>query len=90
MLTEWDSEHRGTNTHLRSIYRDGWLCTCYEKGSFYDGSEGELYNLESDPYQWNNLWDDANHRRLRDELSADLYAHLPPAREPKLPVEALV
>jgi arylsulfatase A-like enzyme len=90
VLTEWDSEYRGTDTHLRSIYRDGWLCTVYEKGTLYDGTEGELYDLRNDPHQWNNLWDDPNHRRLREDLAADLYAHLPAAREPKLPVEALV
>ena len=30
VLTEWDSQFPGYGMHLRSIYRDGWLCTAYE------------------------------------------------------------
>ena len=29
-LCEWDSQFPGYGMHLRSIYRDGWLCTAYE------------------------------------------------------------
>ena len=43
----------------------------------YDGSEGELYDLESDPHQWHNLWDDPTRRSLRDDMVADLYDSLP-------------
>ena len=85
VLCEWDSQFPGYGMHLRSIYRDGWLCTAYEPstvgepngleeffaatGMFgggigpvssieYDGTEGELYNVEEDPHQWENRWDD--------------------------------
>jgi hypothetical protein len=30
MLCEWDSQFPGYGMHLRTIYRDGWLCTAYE------------------------------------------------------------
>ena len=53
----------------------------------YDGTEGELYNVNDDPYQFRNLWDDPDYRSLRDELVADLYDNLPPAHEPRLLVE---
>lgn len=43
----------------------------------YDGTEGELYDMESDPHQWVNLWDDPARRALRDDLVADLYDTLP-------------
>ena len=76
--------------HLRSIYRDGWLCTAYEPGPLYEGTEGELYDLAEDPLQWRNLWDDPAYRARRDELVTDLYDNLPPEREPKLAVEAPV
>lgn len=81
VLTEWDCEFRGTTTHMRSIYRDGVLCTAYEKSTLYDGSEGELYDLRNDPLQLENLWDDAPRRGLRDELVAHLYRSLPPMPE---------
>ena len=33
VLCEWDSQFPGYGMHLRSIYRDGWLCTAYEKST---------------------------------------------------------
>ncbi len=77
VITEWDSQH--IDQHLRTIYRDGYICTVYE-GS----SEGELYNIKEDPYQWENLWDDPGSASLRSDLIADLYDHLPAPRDPKL------
>ena len=29
-LCEWDSQFPGHGLHLRTVYRDGWLCTVYE------------------------------------------------------------
>ena len=54
----------------------------------YDGTEGELYDLNNDPRQWENLWDDPARRTLKADLIADLYDNLPPERSPKLKVEA--
>ena len=109
VLCEWDSQFPGYGMHLRSIYRDGWLCTAYEKstdgqpngleetwgervlrpcGIHYDGTEGELYNVEDDPHQFHNLWDDPARRALRDDLVADLYDSLPPGRPDPLKVAA--
>ncbi|HLI79069.1 MAG TPA: hypothetical protein VKV03_03740, partial [Candidatus Binataceae bacterium] len=31
VITEWDSQFAQVGMHLRSIYRDGWVCTMYEK-----------------------------------------------------------
>ena len=90
VITEWDSQFPSEGLHLRSMFRDGWLVTAYEEGGGYDGSEGELYDLASDPHQWVNRWDDAGCAALRSDLVADLYDHLPPERDPKLAVEAPV
>ena len=38
---------------------------------------GELYDVEADPYQFENRWDDPSRRAQRDDLVADLYASLP-------------
>lgn len=54
----------------------------------YDGSEGELYDLNDDPFQWNNLWDDPRFRTRKSDLLADLYDHLPPERSPRLKAAA--
>jgi arylsulfatase A-like enzyme len=90
VLTQWDSELFGVGMHLRTITRDGWVCTAYEPGTVHDGSEGELYSLEDDPLQRANRWTDPAVRSLRDDLLDDLRASLPPARVPRLPVEAPV
>jgi arylsulfatase A-like enzyme len=107
VLCEWDSQFPGYGMHLRTIYRDGWLCTAYEPstvgrpngleeffgetGMFgggigpvssvaYEGTEGELYDVEGDPHQWENRWDDPGCAARRDDLVADLYSSLPADR----------
>ncbi len=110
MLCEWDSQFPGYGMHLRSVYRDGWLCTVYEPSTagqpngleetwgegvlrpcsvIYEQSStgpggvgiatGELYNVDEDPYQFENRWEDAATQSRRDDLVADLYASLPEA-----------
>ncbi len=111
VLSEWDSQ-LDNGYRLRTIVRDGWMCTAYEPTRtdwglpvstllavygredatdrvIYDGTEGELYDLEGDPLQWENRWDDPSCRALRDDLVADLYDSLPPRRDPELRVEAM-
>jgi len=84
-LTEWDSEHGTIDMHLKSLFhKDGWLITCYEPSHLYDGSEGELYNVNEDPDQITNLWGHPKHRETQQELKALLYAALPAPRLPKL------
>lgn len=109
VLTTFDSQFAAVGMHLRTIFRDGMICTAYlqtthdEGGHFplyerfwlrgsqlprYDGTEGELYDLSRDPLQRENLWNDPSRKRLRDELCADLFAHVPKPRRPALPVAA--
>lgn len=90
VLTEWDSELLGVGVHMRTITRDGWVASAYQRGTVHDGTEGELYDLTDDPLQHVNLWDDPAARSQRDDLVADLFDHLPPARTPRLPLEAPV
>ena len=44
-LCEWDSQFPGWGMHLRSIVRDGWLCTTYE-----ESTDGQPNGLEQ---SWN-------------------------------------
>ena len=90
VLTEWDSELFGVDVHLRTITRDGWVCTTYRPGAVHDGTEGELYDLGGDPLQQENLWDDPVRRALRHDLVGDLWDHQPPARPSILRLEAPV
>ena len=81
-LTEWDSELFGVSVHLRTITRDGWVCTTYQPGTSHDGTEGELYDLVDDPLQRVNRWDDPGAAVIRSDLVADLWDHQPPMRSP--------
>jgi hypothetical protein len=90
VLTEWDSELFGVGVYLRTITRDGWVCTAYRPGAVHDGTEGELYDLADDPLQRHNRWTDPACRAVRSDLLADLWDHQPPARDPRLELEAPV
>ena len=90
VLTEWDSELFGVDVHLRTITRDGYVCTAYRPGTVHDGSEGELYAIDDDPLQHHNLWDDPARRSLRDDLLTDLWDSQPHPREPRLQLQAPV
>ena len=85
VITEWDSEHGPIDMHLKSIYhRDGWLCTAYGASHLYDGSEGELYNLNDDPYQLINQWNNPSCKAKREELTIQLRLASPPNQELRL------
>jgi arylsulfatase A-like enzyme len=90
VLTEWDSELFGIGVHVRTIMRDGWVCSTYLPGSAHDGTEGELYDLNTDPLQCDNRWDDPRLTSLRTDLIADLWDHQPAMISPLPLVEAPV
>jgi hypothetical protein len=84
-ITEWQDRFDGNDITMRTLYRDGHICTAYEKTSYYDsGDVGELYDLTDDPLQWRNLWDDPARQSLKSALIADLYDNLPEGRSEPL------
>lgn len=91
VITEWESEHGPITMQLSSIYdHTGWLCTTYAKSHLYTGDEGELYDMNTDPGQTINLWDNPAHATKRAELLQELAQRLPASREPKLERKAPV
>ncbi|MBL6688160.1 MAG: sulfatase-like hydrolase/transferase [Pseudomonadales bacterium] len=91
ILTEWDSQHGPIDMHLKSLYHaHGWLITTYEPSHLYEGTEGELYNLNEDPDQLINRWADPAYQSLKQDLISELYDRLPSPREPALPRQAPV
>ena len=90
MLTEWDSELWGIGVHLRTITREGWVCTAYKPGTVHDGTEGELYDLAEDPLQRNNRWADPACSAIQSDLLADLWDSQPAVHSPRLQLEAPV
>ena len=90
VLTEWDSELLGVGVHLRTITRDGWVCTAYRPGTVHDGTEGELYDLADDPLQQVNRWDDPAVRSAPRRPGRRPPRPPPAGPTPRLPLEAPV
>jgi arylsulfatase A-like enzyme len=90
VLTEWDSVLFGKIVSLRTITRDGWVCTAALPGTLHDGTDGELYDLRNDPLQHVNLWHNTAYRTMRDDLLDDMWRNLPAATEPRRTCDAPV
>ena len=41
-----------------------------------DTAKGELYNLETDPQEWNNVYNDPKYQTVREKMKTDLLMHL--------------
>jgi arylsulfatase A-like enzyme len=72
VITEWDSVLFGVEMHLKSICRNGFLATTYDRGTVHDGTEGELYVLDDDPLQHENRWRDPSLASVKADLIDDL------------------
>ena len=83
-ITEWYDTWDGNTVELQTLYRDGWVLTRYGATNFYDGTEGELYNLADDPKQWTNLWADPARQSIKADLLDDLITNLPVGRDVSL------
>ena len=79
-----EDEYKGNHLRFNTIYRDGYICTAYEKTSYYEGSEGALRRQRRSPAEA-ELWDVKKYKSLKSDLVADLYDNLPPARKTPLP-----
>lgn len=90
VLTEWDSELFGVDVHLRTITRDGWVCTTYKPGTVHDGTEGELYDLADDPLQRVNRWNDPACAAIQNDLVTDLIDNQPQPVADRIEVQAPV
>ncbi len=89
-LTQWDSELFGVAVHLRTITKNNMVLTIYLPGTLHDGTEGELYDLSSDPLQHVNLFDDPGYLSVKNELIDELVKISPPVKTPRLELEAPV
>ncbi|MEM8955187.1 MAG: sulfatase/phosphatase domain-containing protein, partial [Verrucomicrobiota bacterium] len=92
-----------TNTHRENIlcqYDNAWThpdayATCLRTQShkitrYHATNEGELYDLENDPHEFENLWSSSDHQSVKQDLLQHLLdrSHLttldphPPRRGP--------
>lgn len=73
--TEWDSVLFGIDVHVRTVVTGKHLYTEYRPGTMHDGTEGELYDLDDDPLQRINRFDDPAFASAKVELAERLVAH---------------
>ena len=69
---------------VRSLRTGSWRFTLYQGEAW-----GELYDLESDPWETDNLWDSAAHAGIRAELTLQL-AHMLAGQMDESPVSHLL
>jgi arylsulfatase A-like enzyme len=71
LVIEEEGQRRDFGLDRRNRLRT--LRTARHRYTVYDGQPwGELYDLQADPGQWRNLWNDEGSRLLRAELGAEL------------------
>ena len=58
-----ENRHNPIMPHLRTYVNERYKLTVYRKESF-----GELFDLQEDPYELNNLWDEPGREGLKLEL----------------------
>ena len=71
-----ENHHQPTTLHLKSYVNARHKLTVY-----YNRQYGELFDLERDPGETNNLWDDPASRQLKQELLLK-YIHAELGKEP--------
>jgi uncharacterized sulfatase len=71
-----ENRHQPTTIHLRTYVDDRYKLTVY-----YNQVYGELFDLQADPAEVNNLWDQAEYAGLKSELLLKLI-HAELGKEP--------
>ena len=53
---------------MNAMFANGIKCVLYERSKTYDGTEGELYDLNEDPGELVNLWDDPKYAAVKADM----------------------
>ena len=62
-----ENRHEPTTIHAKTYVDERYKLTVY-----FNRDYGELFDLEEDPGEVSNLWDDPDHRELKAELTREL------------------
>jgi hypothetical protein len=74
--TAWYYRYYHDPGHHKTAAHYGVRTETHKLIYFWKKDQWELYDLEHDPLQWVNLWDDPARRAIRDDLLGDLADHL--------------
>ena len=53
---------------MDGVVADGKMCVYYPASPTYEGTEGELYDMEKDPTQRVNFWDDPSYAGVKKDM----------------------
>ena len=58
-----ENRHNPRMPHLKTYINDNYKISIYREANY-----GELFDLENDPNEYNNLWDNTNAQTLKKDL----------------------
>jgi uncharacterized sulfatase len=58
-----ENRHNPTSVHLRTLVTDRFKITVYRNAEY-----GELFDLERDPDELHNCWDDPDYAAVKSEM----------------------
>ena len=61
---------------INGVYADGWIANFYARTQTYEGTEGELFNVEEDPRCRTNHWDDPAQQARIDNMRGLIFDEL--------------
>ena len=67
-FSQYESHTPDASIIMNSMFANGIKCILYERSKTYEGTEGELYDLNEDPGELVNLWDDPQYAAVKAEM----------------------
>ena len=67
-FTQYESHTPDASIVMNSMFANNIKCVLYERTKTYDGTEGELYDLEQDPGELVNLWDHPDYAAVKSDM----------------------
>ena len=67
-FTQYESHTPDASIVMNSMFANGIKCVVYERTKTYEGTEGELYDLNEDPGELINLWDNPSYASIKADM----------------------
>jgi arylsulfatase A-like enzyme len=67
-FTQYESHTPAASIIMNAMFANGIKCVLYERSKTYEGTEGELYDLNEDPGELVNLWEDPSYAAVKADM----------------------